>query len=183
MSSFYEKANLQNVWKLYSTVQSWIHFHFIPHANVLSAGCCVEFIVPVCIETPQPASLPPRRWRWSLRNVDVSWWWGGVCSWWLLLSSALSRGGCWWSTNDSLGQRGRGGGVVLVVVGAEIESTLDMCCAVGVVPWHHPTDQCIHHRQLAWHQLRVKCFVFALQKRALVKVTICRFRLKKRGNI
>ena len=29
---------------------------------------------------------------------------------------------------------------------------LDMCCAVGVVPWHHPTDRCFHKQLASHHQ-------------------------------
>lgn len=89
----------------YSFIHEWIHFSV--HLAIMLITH-IEFVVPVCTETPPPVSLLPMRWRWSLRNVDASWWWGGVCSWWLLLSSAQSRGGCWLSTNDSLGQRGGG---------------------------------------------------------------------------
>lgn len=47
----------------------------------------------------------------------------------------------------------------------QTDNTLDVCCAIDVVPWHHPTDQCIHHRErLAWLQQQVKGCVFALPK-------------------
>lgn len=54
--------------------------------------------------------------------------------------------------------------------GAERERDIpsDVCCAVGVVPWHHPTGRCMHHTQLARHQPQVKCGALA-NKSPLIK--------------
>ncbi len=99
-----------------------------------------------------------------------------------LMAATILSSEAWWVLIEYKWQPGTKRRTICVRLlnsGAEMErqSTLDMCFAVGVVPWHHPTDQCVRHRPLALYQQQVKCYVFA--QRALRKVTIPCFRLIK----